>query len=451
MDDITDPIWGTAPVRAALASGDLGMIIRRVREAHHLTLAQLGARCGYSPSTVSRLETGRQPLRDLHVLRSLADALGIPAHLLGLADTSPRSVANPRPDASLRSILRMDEEIDPMRRRTLLAGIGGLAGSAVFGDSASADPLQALESTVLQPPANAPTTAVLNRLGRDVAAAQALFRDGRYSEVTGILPRLLPPAMAAHASRPSDRTATQLAELYTLATELMIKVGHDHLAWTTADRALQAAYSCDDILTQAFARRAWAMVLRRAGRTATANQLVTDTAAALQPDLRRGSDHLSVYGSLMSTAAYTTAMAGDRDSARTLIDEAADAARHILPGTNRRNPTFDRVGVDLYRISIARVLGDPGTAIDIARQINPATITTVERRGQYWTDIARSYHQWGRSEHCYRALLAAEQAAPDEVRHRSHIQVITRNLLQQPDTGGFTGLRSFANRVGVSA
>lgn len=161
MDDVTDPIWRSDPVRAALASGAPGAVVRAVREAQHMTLAELGERCGYSPSTVSRLETGRQPLRDVKVLRSLADALGIPARLLGLADTGTRTVPIPSPTARVRAILRPDEETDPMRRRTLLAGLGGLAGTTLLGAPATADPLVALETILLSPPDAAAPTAGL--------------------------------------------------------------------------------------------------------------------------------------------------------------------------------------------------------------------------------------------------------------------------------------------------
>ncbi|MGQ0841149.1 helix-turn-helix domain-containing protein [Actinokineospora sp.] len=453
MDDVTDPIWRSGPVRAALDSGDPGAVVRSVREAHHLTLAELGARCGYSSSTVSRLETGRQPLRDVKVLRSLADALGIPAHLLGLADTSVRIVPIRSPAARVGSIPRPDEETDPMRRRTLLAGLGGLAGSTLLGVPAAAvaDPLAALEATLLAPPAEIPASATAAGLDREVAAARAVFQHGRYAEVAAALPRLLPIAIAAHTHHPGGRHAANLAELYTLSTELLVKVGHDHLAWTTADRALQAAYASGDILAAAIARRAWGRVLRRAGRAETANRLVIDTAADLQHDLGRGPEFLSVYGSLLSTAAYTAATSGDRDAAHTIIGEAADAARRVGADANHRATAFGPTGVDLYRVSIARALGDPGIAIAIAARINPAAIPTVERRGQYWTDVARAYHQWGKPERCYRALLAAEQATPDEVRHRGHIQQVTGTLLSHPSTAGLPGLRAFACRVGIAA
>ncbi|EWC64555.1 hypothetical protein UO65_0162 [Actinokineospora spheciospongiae] len=69
-----------------------------------------------------------------------------------------------------------------------------------------------------------------------------------------------------------------------------------------------------------------------------------------------------MYGSLLSTAAYTAAVGGDRDTASTLIGEAADAASQV-GDTNHRGITFGPTGVDLYRVSIARALDDPGTAI----------------------------------------------------------------------------------------
>jgi transcriptional regulator with XRE-family HTH domain len=412
MDGSTDPIWRRDPVRSALESGDVGAIVRSVREARQLTLAELGARCGYSASTLSRLETGRQPLRDVGVLRCLADALGIPTHLFGLADTAARTVPLARPTARVLPHPRQDEEIDPMRRRTLLAGLTGLAGSLVLPSPVAptaVDPVSALEAVLLSPPPSARPPS--SDLGRHVAAIRSAFEHGRYAEVTSALPTLLSGAMAAHAHRPGSHATTQLAELHTVSTDLLVKLGHDHLAWTTADRALQAAYACDDILTQAAARRSWGVVLRRAGRADTAHRLVLDTAAGLQPELNHGAEHLSVYGSLLATAAYTAANRGDRDSAQTLIGEAADVAQHVGDDVNHRHTAFGPTGVDLYRISISRALGDPGTAIDIARRVDPHSIPTVERRGQYWTDVARSYAQWNKPEHSYRALRAAEQAS----------------------------------------
>lgn len=64
----------------------VGRVIREARLRAGLTLAQLGTRVGYSGATISRLERGKQQLRDVVVLRALAEALGIPPSAVGLAE-----------------------------------------------------------------------------------------------------------------------------------------------------------------------------------------------------------------------------------------------------------------------------------------------------------------------------------------------------------------------------
>ncbi|WP_410618598.1 hypothetical protein [Amycolatopsis sp. cmx-8-4] len=348
----------------------------------------------------------------------------------------------------------MLEEDDPMRRRTLLAGVGGLAGSALFGAQpafGSADPIRSLESALLNPPIANAGAASLPELAQAVARTRSVFQQAKYADLAALIPQVLARAMATRAqSRSAEDVAVvnrHLAELYTLTTELMIKVGNDRLAWTSADRALQAADAGGDVLTQATTRRTWGIVLRRSGRAETARQLVVDAAAALQPELHRGADHLSVYGSLLETGAYTAAVDGDRDTAKTLILEAADAARHVSAGPHAT--AFNPTAVGLYQISIARVLGDSGAAIEHARRIDPAAIPVVERRARYYSDVARAFHQWGKPEQCYRALLAAEHASPDEVRYRKTIHRITESLIRHPNARNLPGLPAFARRTGV--
>jgi hypothetical protein len=350
----------------------------------------------------------------------------------------------------------MLEEDDPMRRRTLLAGVGGLAGSALLGvepAAAATDPVRSLEAALLNPPIVSAEPVSLRSLGQAVVAARSVFQQARYGEVAAALPKLLARTMATRAEqRTVEGVATvnrHLAALHTLTTELMIKVGNDRLAWTAADRAMQAADAGGDILTQAATRRSWAIVLRRSGQAETARQLVLDTAAALQPELHLGPEHLSVYGSLLETGAYTAAVDGDRDTARSLITEAAEAAERVVAGPHAT--AFNPTAVGLYQISIARVLGDSGAAVEHARRIDPAGIRVVERRARYYSDVARAFHQWNKPEQCYRALLAAEHASPDEVRYRPAIHRITESLIRHPNARALPGLTAFARRTGVPA
>ncbi|SEP53585.1 helix-turn-helix domain-containing protein [Amycolatopsis saalfeldensis] len=440
-----------------------GEIVRIARTAAGWNQAELARRCGYSRSQISRWETGSSPLRDVETLRALARVLFLPVEVFGLAldhstGVSTRPAAPPEHKVS-GDPMPVWEEQDPMRRRTLLAGMGALAGSAVLGTpangaaAAAADPISALEKALLAPPLTTGAPAEVAQLRHAVAVARSVFAYGRYGEVAARMPGLIVAATATRADPRAGDTATaahaQLAELYTLTTDLAIKTGHDRLAWTAADRASQAADASGDLLTQATARRVWAIVLRRAGHGDTAQQMVIDTAHALQPDLR-GPEQLSVFGSLMETAAYTAAADGDRDTARTFIAEAVDAATRLGTDGNHRYTSFGPTGVGLYQLSIARVMGDSGAAIEHARRINPASIPSTERRARYWVDVARAYHQWDKPEHCYRALLAAEQASPDEVRYRKPTAAMTTTLLRHPTANRLPGLRDFARRTGTS-
>src|SRR5262245_61456323 len=87
MEPQHPPAWLT---RISVTSGgeDAGSIIRTARLKAGLTLAELGRRCGYSASQISRYDRGIQPLTDVTLLRLFAEALAIPHELFGLAEPS---------------------------------------------------------------------------------------------------------------------------------------------------------------------------------------------------------------------------------------------------------------------------------------------------------------------------------------------------------------------------
>ena len=195
----------------------------------------------------------------------------------------------------------------------------------------------------------------------------------------------------------------------------MVKLNDDLLAWTTADRAMRAAQAGDDPLTLAEARRAVATVLRRTGRPAQARDLLLSAAGAIEPGHRPSPDQLSMYGTLSKSPPTPPPSTATMVPPRNTSARATVAADRLGSDANHRFTAFGPSDVILYQVSVAQVLGDSGTAIEYARKLRPATITTAERQGRYWIDVARAYHQWGKPEPCYRALLSAERAAPAEV------------------------------------
>lgn len=101
------------PGQNALLSGDVGTLIRLVREALDWRQTDLGHQAGFSQPTISRLENGRGRISDLSVLARLADVLGIPRSALGLAEpnawvtgrTDPRSLDDVKRSEFLRSVV----------------------------------------------------------------------------------------------------------------------------------------------------------------------------------------------------------------------------------------------------------------------------------------------------------------------------------------------------------
>ena len=295
---------------------------------------------------------------------------------------------------------------------------------------------------------------LLTALRGTTIQARAFFQTARYDQLTGVLPRLIATAAATRDNAAGDERADAsalLADAYIVAANFMIKLNDDPFAWALADRALQAAQAGNDSLTIADGRRAVATVLRRTGRPVQAREMLARAARDIEPGESAGADQLSMYGTLLEAAAYTAAVDGNRSAASELITEASATATRLGGDANHRFTAFGPSNVTLYQVSIAQVLGDSGTAIEHAKKLRPAAILTAERQGRYWIHVARAYHQWSKPESCYRALLAAERAAPAEVRYRPPVHRIAEDLLRADRRQSLPGLPAFARRIGVPA
>ncbi|MGH3828716.1 MAG: helix-turn-helix domain-containing protein [Pseudonocardiaceae bacterium] len=86
-------------------------MIRLIRQAHGWTQQELADRSGYSQGTISRVERGAsRATRDTAVLNDLADALGVPHAVLGVASAPGQQPI-----------------LDGVERRELVGGAAGLA------------------------------------------------------------------------------------------------------------------------------------------------------------------------------------------------------------------------------------------------------------------------------------------------------------------------------------
>ena len=326
-----------------------------------------------------------------------------------------------------------------MERRAVLAGLAGLVSNAVLTGSRGGARTWILEG---QPVSHA-------QLSHWSAAAWNAFNSCHYQELSQALPHLIERAQAACESASAHnrvKALALLADSYVLTSELHIKLGDDHAAHIAAKQAFSAAKASGDPIIIASAARAVAIVLRRQSSHDQATSLLTSNAHYIAGCNEPMPEVLAAYGSLLCTAAYSSAQSGKLSQANELIGEASRAATQ-LEAISYRKAIFSSTNVTLYQIGIQTVLGDSSAALDYARHINTAQLRTSERQARFYIDTARAWEQYGRADRAFSALLAAEARAPQEIR-RPSIQRLVSSLLTSsgPLANDF---RSLAIRTGA--
>ncbi|MEU8349126.1 helix-turn-helix transcriptional regulator [Streptomyces sp. NPDC048845] len=414
---------------------DVGAELRGARCRARLTQTQVGTAVGYSASAVSRIESGKMRL-EYDRLLAFAAFFGIPPDRLTGMPVSG--------GGALGTVGRPADEEDALRRRTLLTGALAVGASAALDApqaSAAIGPTAGLEDALLSGPPpyeTAPTAAAVRRA---VSQARTALEHGAYRELTLALPQHL--ALAQAAAR-EGAGAEGLSVLYAIAARVAIKAGDDHLLIVAADRAVQAARDSGHPLALAEAHRMVSSGYRRAGRYDRAVQVAVRAADELSAT--RGvpaKAQASAQGQLLTTAAYTAAKGADGSGARELLARAGSVAAQAAD-ERVMGGWFEQRQVALHEVSVHQVLGSPDLAVAAARRVDTRGMP-MERVARLGLDVARAYADWGRPEACLRALLAVEQAAPQEVR-RPGTRALTAGLL---GTCAVPGLRAFAARTGA--
>ncbi len=287
----------------------------------------------------------------------------------------------------------------------------------------------------------------LEQLPAELARAHADFHTCHYAGLALRLPRLIRAGHALGSGAENDHLDL-LGQSYLLATRMLIKLQEQQLGWMAADRARNVAESAGHPLAVAEAARNLAVLARRAGWEEQALSIALNAADA--PALRASRSGTAERGLLIQSAAYSAARQGDKAGMRELTDEAAALAKEI-GGTALRDHGggFSPATVQLHRISAEFSTGDPVAALAAARALPPQSLPSVERRARYYTDVAAALAQRGRRDECVRAVLAAEDQAPQETHSRPAVRSLISGLLL---SGRATPeLRALAARSGVLA
>ncbi|MFD0403824.1 helix-turn-helix domain-containing protein [Kitasatospora sp. NPDC127116] len=428
-----------------------GRFISLRRSEMGWTQLRLAVELDHGEDWMSQVERDVQRVTDVQLLRRMASVLGVEVDMLmALPQPAAKRSRSPRRRVSPGTLATTSgaEEDEDVRRRPFLtlavAALGaGFAGQQAAHAEASS-PLGGLEDLLLYGPNRLPAPRrdpSMASVAASVLASRKEFKSARYDALAEALPGRI--AAAGMVGTVEER-ARNAAQLYNIAVRLCIKVGTNNLVSITSDRALTAARQAGDPLVVAEAQRMVSSSWRRQGSLARATDIVVVAAEDLFADASvPEASRLATRGDLYATAAYTAAKGGDRSYAHALIKEAADSAA----AAGRSSGLVDGIqGVALHELSVHYELGDAGRAIELARTIDPTALPTAERQARFFIDVARAFDQWGKPEQCYRALLAAEEAAPQEVR-RGAVRDLAVGLLRHDRK--LPGVQDFALRAGV--
>jgi transcriptional regulator with XRE-family HTH domain len=350
---------------------------------------------GRTMDWLSKIENNRIDLDRLSVIRSVADALdvsvgdlvGEPTLLEWTSESGTRTVA------ALRDALLNYRQLSPF----------------------------------LQPASEeAPS---LSNLRESVDSLWSAYQSSRYGYVVSALPKLLATAQTAtqtHANGDQLAAFSLLALSYQATATLLTKLGEADLAWVAAERGSTAAQRSEDSAVTGSLLRSVVHTLQSTGRYVEATQLTNDAAGHMQPGLSHANpEYLSVYGTLLLAGSVAAARAEDRASAQQFLNEADETARRLGRDGNHMWTAFGPTNVSIHRVTAAMDLGDVEFAVDLGPRVDTSAMP-VERRVRHSLEIARALSAKNRTEDALAEVLAAEQIAPEQVRHHA----ISRQLVQ---------------------
>ncbi|MDU0289713.1 helix-turn-helix transcriptional regulator [Saccharothrix longispora] len=387
---------------------DLGDRIRRLR-GHLMTQRELSEAAGVSLSLVRALEQRQRHTASIASLHKIARALDTDIGvLLGKRTNFPGDDTGVH--AIRHALMPVDDLLDEASRD----------GEPVDVDQAR----------------------------RAVDFGWGSYWSGSYNRLSALLPVTLAQLRVTVRSTPEDHTTHELlARGYWLTACTLVHLGHQDAAWLAIRQALDAASRGGDPLLDAVLRGSASWQLLVQGRYDEAAQVALRSASNVHPAGDVPPAHLSVYGSLLITAATATGRDGDLAQAAGLLSEAeATARRNGVDRTDYESP-FGPAQVIMQTVDVHVVAERYEQAIKVARTMPRDAALPLAARARHLTDTAFAYVHLDDTRRARDALLTVERMAPDWIRHQSLPKQVASELVRR-DRDNTT--RRLAKRLGVT-
>jgi transcriptional regulator with XRE-family HTH domain len=421
----------------------IGYQLRRLRRLRGLTQEQLADRANVSRDLVAKLEQGRRHTARITSLASLAGALDVELSAL-VERATPVPEIEECDAAGAGALENALACLTPGRRATPAPSAHAPRRPEGFDKLVAA-----LVHRDVAPAVERPID--LAALTQCAASAKRNLQACRYALAIGELARLLSlSSMRAH-ELDGDRALrvwALRAHAYQTAAGVLLKLGHNGLAFIAATRSMESAEHSQDQLVIGSSARILAHAFLSSGYAREARMTATSAAARLD-GLDRTHQQCSVLGSLLLRGAMAAARDGDRCAALELLDHADAVATSLGEDRNYRWTAFGPTNVLLHRVHVAVAFGDAGTALEHARGIDVGRLAVVERRAVLYIDAAKALVQLGKhADACY-MLAVAEQLAPEELSSRSSVRALIGAMARSAPRSAQSTVRALAVRVGA--
>ena len=294
----------------------------------------------------------------------------------------------------------------------------------------------------------APTGRIETRLSpasvlRRVATAFETYQAGRFEDAAGHAAAAL--SALGDAAEADPRV---VALTWQITAIVLSKARHSELARLAIDRGETAADAAGDPSLRMSLLRTAAFTVAAAGDRTAALRMIRAAVDDFEPHMGRTPLAASVYGTMLLSGALLAAGDGDGALADTYLDEAQHAAQVARGDRNDLWTAFGPSNVAIHRTNVAAAMGDMDVALATGGLLHVEHLPT-ERQVRLHLDVARASLAVGDRGDALATLVRAEMTASSQVRHH-HIArgIVTELVASSPRRPGIE-LARLANLAGV--
>jgi transcriptional regulator with XRE-family HTH domain len=390
----------------------LGERIQRLRKRALMTQDDLAAAAGMSTDLIRKLEQGTRHTASIGNLHRIAAALDVDlGELLGR-----ESMPDAAPDAGVIAL------------REAVADITDLLGD-VEGEASS-----------------------LRDAQRSVTYLWGAYWSGRHERLIGLIPQALRGLSATlHAADAAThpQVAATLAGGYWVAASMLAHLHYPDAAFMALRRAVDLAIRSDDALLATALKGSVSWQLVECGRFAESERLAVRTAESVEPRGDAPMRDLSVYGTLLVTAAIAAARDDRGAIAADFLASAGEVAQRLGCDRIEYEQPFGPSLVIMQTVDVNVVTKNYSAALHAAAQMPPDHGLPLVAHCRHLTDRACAHANLGQAEEAIALLLTVERMSPDWIRYQSFPRAVVQDLLTA-ERRRSVPLRELAKRIGAN-